>query len=86
MHVSFGSECADVQHSDIRWVLTKYQLIPGHKLLCDLLALRYVPTRSTLTIGTPEELKSLIDTAHEMGFTMLLDVVHSHACKNIDDG
>jgi len=36
--------------------------------------------------GTPEELKSLIDKAHEMGFTMLLDVVHSHACKNIDDG
>jgi 1,4-alpha-glucan branching enzyme len=36
--------------------------------------------------GTPEELKSLIDKAHEMGLTVLLDVVHSHACKNIDDG
>lgn len=36
--------------------------------------------------GTPEELKSLIDKAHEMGFTVLLDVVHSHACKNILDG
>jgi selenocysteine lyase/cysteine desulfurase len=41
---------------------------------------------SALTLGTPEDLKSLIDKAHEMGFTMLLDVVHSHACKNIDDG
>ena len=36
--------------------------------------------------GTPEELKSLIDKAHEMGLTVLLDVVHSHACKNILDG
>nr|WVH01980.1 1,4-alpha-glucan-branching enzyme [Naematelia aurantialba] len=36
--------------------------------------------------GTPEELKSLIDAAHGMGLTVLLDVVHSHACKNIEDG
>jgi len=36
--------------------------------------------------GTPEELKSLIDKAHEMGMTVLLDMVHSHACKNILDG
>jgi 1,4-alpha-glucan branching enzyme len=37
-------------------------------------------------LGTPEELKSLIDKAHEMGITVLLDVVHSHACKNVLDG
>lgn len=36
--------------------------------------------------GTPEDLKSLIDTAHGMGITVLLDVVHSHACKNVLDG
>ncbi|KZT29236.1 glycoside hydrolase family 13 protein [Neolentinus lepideus HHB14362 ss-1] len=36
--------------------------------------------------GTPEELKELIDTAHSMGLTVLLDVVHSHACKNVLDG
>ncbi|KAG5461603.1 MAG: glycoside hydrolase superfamily, partial [Olpidium bornovanus] len=36
--------------------------------------------------GTPEDLKRLIDTAHEMGLTILLDVVHSHACKNVLDG
>lgn len=36
--------------------------------------------------GSPEDLKSLIDTAHGMGFTVLLDVVHSHACKNVLDG
>jgi len=36
--------------------------------------------------GTPEELKELIDTAHGMGITVLLDVVHSHASKNVADG
>ncbi len=36
--------------------------------------------------GTPEELKSLIDTAHGMGIAVLLDVVHSHACKNTREG
>ncbi|SJL18679.1 uncharacterized protein ARMOST_22277 [Armillaria ostoyae] len=33
--------------------------------------------------GTPEELKELIDTAHGMGLTVLLDIVLSHAGKNI---
>lgn len=28
----------------------------------------------------------LIDTAHGMGITVLLDVVHSHASKNVEDG
>lgn len=36
--------------------------------------------------GTPEELKELIDTAHGLGITVLLDVVHSHASKNVLDG
>ncbi|KAI0700723.1 glycoside hydrolase superfamily [Cytidiella melzeri] len=36
--------------------------------------------------GTPEELKELIDTAHGLGITVLLDMVHSHACKNVLDG
>ena len=36
--------------------------------------------------GTPNELKSLIDTAHSMGISVLLDVVHSHAVKNIGEG
>lgn len=36
--------------------------------------------------GTPEQLKRLIDTAHGLGITVLLDVVHSHACKNVLDG
>ncbi|KAF8204716.1 glycoside hydrolase family 13 protein [Pholiota molesta] len=41
---------------------------------------------ATSRCGTPEELKELIDTAHGMGITVLLDIVHSHACKNVLDG
>ena len=36
--------------------------------------------------GRPEELKKLIDTAHQMGIAVLLDVVHSHACLNTREG
>lgn len=36
--------------------------------------------------GAPDDLKELIDTAHGMGITVLLDVVHSHASKNTLDG
>ncbi|KAL6593505.1 glycoside hydrolase [Neocallimastix californiae] len=36
--------------------------------------------------GPPEDLMELIDTAHGMGITVLLDVVHSHACNNVEDG
>ncbi len=36
--------------------------------------------------GTPEELKSLIDTAHEMGIAVIMDIVHSHAVKNENEG
>ena len=36
--------------------------------------------------GTPEDLKELIDYAHSLGITVLLDIVHSHASKNVLDG
>ncbi len=36
--------------------------------------------------GTSEELKDLINTAHKMGITVLLDLVHSHAVKNTNEG
>ncbi|PWN41676.1 glycoside hydrolase [Ceraceosorus guamensis] len=36
--------------------------------------------------GTPEQLNELIDVAHSLGITVLLDIVHSHACKNVLDG
>ena len=36
--------------------------------------------------GTPEALKHLIDTAHGMGLLVIMDLVHSHAVKNFDEG
>lgn len=41
---------------------------------------------SSSRFGTPEELKSLIDTAHEMGIAVIMDIVHSHAVKNEVEG
>jgi 1,4-alpha-glucan branching enzyme len=36
--------------------------------------------------GTPDELKELIDTAHEMGIAVIMDIVHSHSVKNETEG
>lgn len=36
--------------------------------------------------GTPEELKRLIDTAHEMGIAVIMDLVHAHYVKNLNEG
>ena len=36
--------------------------------------------------GTPEELKSLINKAHELGIAVIMDIVHSHAVKNVNEG
>ena len=36
--------------------------------------------------GTPEELKALIDAAHQAGLTVLMDIVHSHAVNNEVEG
>jgi hypothetical protein len=72
------------------WRLTDSFWIPSHQFLRCFFTLWYVINRtvirSTDCLGTPEELKSLIDKAHELGITVLLDMVHSHACKNILDG
>jgi 1,4-alpha-glucan branching enzyme len=40
----------------------------------------------TSRFGTPEELKSLINTAHQMGIAVVMDIVHSHAVKNVNEG
>ena len=44
------------------------------------------PVTLSCRYGTPEELKELVDTAHGLGLVVLLDVVHSHASKNVEDG
>ena len=36
--------------------------------------------------GPPEDLKALIDAAHGMGLTVLMDLVHSHAVNNEIEG
>lgn len=36
--------------------------------------------------GTPDELKAMIDEAHRLGLVVLMDIVHSHASKNTNDG
>ena len=36
--------------------------------------------------GQPRDLKYLVNKAHEMGITVLLDVVHSHAVRNTAEG
>ena len=36
--------------------------------------------------GKPDDLKYLVNKAHEMGIRVLLDVVHSHAVKNTAEG
>ena len=36
--------------------------------------------------GKPEDLKYLVNKAHEMGIQVLLDLVHSHAVKNTAEG
>jgi len=36
--------------------------------------------------GTPEDLKELIDKAHLAGLRVIMDLVHSHSVKNVNEG
>ncbi|MEM1138077.1 MAG: alpha-amylase family glycosyl hydrolase [Bacteroidota bacterium] len=36
--------------------------------------------------GTPEDLKYLINKAHKAGIAVIMDIVHSHAVKNLNEG
>ena len=36
--------------------------------------------------GTPEDLKYLVNKAHSMNITVIMDIVHSHAVKNMAEG
>lgn len=36
--------------------------------------------------GTPEDLKALVNAAHNMGISVIMDIVHSHSVKNEEEG
>jgi 1,4-alpha-glucan branching enzyme len=36
--------------------------------------------------GTPDDLKGLIDTAHRYGLRVIMDLIHSHSVKNVNEG
>lgn len=36
--------------------------------------------------GEPEEFKALVDEAHRLGIAVIMDLVHSHAVKNTEEG
>ena len=36
--------------------------------------------------GTPDDLKELIDSAHGYGLRIIMDLVHSHSVKNVNEG
>ena len=35
---------------------------------------------------TPDEFKYLVDKAHSLGLFVILDIIHSHAAHNVNDG
>ena len=67
----------DCPHSLVQSIVCLFFSVRPSFLLSQILIFRY---------GSPEELKALVDTAHEMGLFVMLDVVHSHASKNTLDG
>ena len=40
----------------------------------------------TSRCGTPEELKELVRRAHELGLAVIMDLVHAHYVKNLNEG
>ncbi|MDE3214346.1 MAG: alpha amylase C-terminal domain-containing protein [Bacteroidota bacterium] len=40
----------------------------------------------TSRFGTPEDLKYLVNRAHSLGISVIMDIVHSHAVKNFAEG
>jgi 1,4-alpha-glucan branching enzyme len=41
---------------------------------------------SSSRFGTPDELKELIDKAHVYGLRVIMDIIHSHSVKNVNEG
>ncbi len=36
--------------------------------------------------GTPDDFKYLVDTAHKLDLRVIIDLIHSHAVKNVEEG
>ena len=36
--------------------------------------------------GTPDDFKFLVDSAHKLGLRVIIDLIHSHAVKNVEEG
>jgi 1,4-alpha-glucan branching enzyme len=36
--------------------------------------------------GTPDDFKYLVNKAHSLGIRIIIDIVHSHASNNVNDG
>ena len=41
---------------------------------------------SSSCYGNPDDLKYLVNKAHGLGLFVIIDVVHSHAARNVTDG
>ena len=41
---------------------------------------------TSIRYGTPDDFKYLVDKAHSLGLYVILDIVHSHAARNVNDG
>ena len=85
-HVS--TECSlpgwAVLQCNIRTLAPISLLCEGAFLLSSLQLVSVLQASSRF--GTPDELKALIDEAHRLGLLVLMDIVHSHASKNSNDG
>ncbi|PIO65176.1 hypothetical protein TELCIR_13171 [Teladorsagia circumcincta] len=56
------------------------------KSVADMESFWSIRRKSSSRCGPPDDVKYMVDKAHSMGLTILLDVVHSHASKNVADG
>jgi 1,4-alpha-glucan branching enzyme len=41
---------------------------------------------TTSRCGTPDDFKYLVDMAHGLNIQVIIDIVHSHASNNVNDG
>ena len=97
-HIGMSSQCEEVS---TYWRFKEYVLPRIKKLgynTIQLMAIQEHPYYGSFgyqvanfyapsaRFGTPEELMELIDTAHGLGISVILDIVHSHSVSNAKEG